>query len=204
MKDWIKGGVKVLVGYAIGLLIFVVFIYVFLSITGTSFNAWLPLYSILLFLLTFAIIYSDMKKLAIKEKKPQYELHPFPLKGLVYGLIGFFPIALLETVFALIRFGTEFAERVKHIGINTMMGPLYFIIRFAGESVPGYIAATLVIPVVAMFGYLAGYYGFELGKHFKKTPPPVQKEFKKSPWNPTTKATGAGKGKKVKKTGKTL
>ena len=202
MKNYIRNSLKVLLGYCISLLVFVVFIYVFLSLAKDHTSQLLPFYSLLLFLMAFAVVYSDMKRLAEKEKKPQYDLHPYPLKGLIYGLIGFLPIALLEIISVFLVFGDQFADRIKHLAVNTLMGPLYFIIRAGGETPTGYIIATLVMPIVAMLGYLAGHYGFTLSSYFKKADKnkSATPSFKKSPWNPTNRVSSAPV-KKKKKTG---
>ncbi|NJD01128.1 MAG: hypothetical protein FIA99_00665 [Ruminiclostridium sp.] len=196
----IKNGLKVLFDYGISLLVFGIFIFVFLSLAKDNMNKLLPFYSLLFFLMAFSIIYTDMKKLAETEKKPQYNLNPYPVKGLIYGLIGFSPIVILEIVSVFIVFSDQLAERFKHLTINTLMGPLYFIIRGAGEQPIGYILASLTVPFIALLGYLAGYYGFNITKYFKKEEQSktTQKAFKKSPWNPTNKATSTPVKKKKK------
>lgn len=202
MKDMIKSSAKILYNYAMALIVFVIFIYVFMSLTKENFDKWLPLYSFLLFLFTFLIIYSDMKGLAIKEKRPQYEMNPYPLKGLVYGLIGSIPIALLVAVAAIIRFSDDTVERIKHLAINTFLGPMYFLIRGLDETPIGYIAAILMLPLIAMLGYLAGYHGINITDKIKKKKAVQEKGFTKSPWNPTN-ASVKGAGKKKKKVKKT-
>ena len=198
--NYVKNGLKVLFGYCISLLVFGIFIYVFLSLAKDNTNMLLPFYSLLFFLLAFPIIYTDMKKLAEKEKKPQYDLRPYPLKGLIYGLIGFSPIIFLEIVSAFIVFGDQVADRVKHLTVNTLMGPLYFIIRAASEQPIGYILASLAVPLIALLGYLAGYYDFSITKSLKKEKQSKdsQQVFKKSPWNPTNKASSTPVKKKKK------
>jgi len=198
--NYIKNGLKVLFGYCISLLVFGIFIYVFISLAKDNMSMLLPFYSLLFFLMVFAIIYTDMKKLAEKEKKPQYDLHPYPLKGLIYGIIGFSPIILLEIVSVFLVFGDQMAERIKHLAINTLMGPLYFIIRLASGLPIGYILASLVVPLIALLGYLAGFYGFSITKHIKKDKQgsATQATFKKSPWNPTNKASSSPVKKKKK------
>lgn len=189
--NYIKNGLKVLVGYCISLLVFAIFIYVFLSLAKDNTNKLLPYYSLLFFLMVFSIIYVDMKKLAEKEKKPQYDLHPYPLKGLIYGFIGFSPIILIELISVFIVFGDQFADHIKHLAINTLMGPLYFIIRAGSEKPMAYILASLVVPLIALLGYLAGYYGFNIFKYLKKEDKnkSSQATFKPSPWNPTNKVS---------------
>lgn len=198
--NYIKNGLKVLVGYCISLIVFGVFIYVFLSLAKDNTNTLLPYYSLLMFLLVFAIIYSDMKKLAEKEKKPQYDLEPHPMKGLLYGFIGFSPIILIEIISVVMVFENQFADRIKHLAVNTLMGPLYFIIKAGNESPMGYISASLIVPLIAFLGYLAGYYGVNITKLVKKSDKnkPAQAGFTKSPWNPTNKVSSAPIKKKKK------
>jgi len=198
MKNYVKNGAKVLFDYAIVLIIFGILIYVLLIITKDSFNNWLPYYSLLLFLVAFLLIYTDMKSLALKEKKPQYDLHPYPFKGLVYGLIGVIPIALIVAVAAGIHLENDIAQHLKHVAINAFLGPMYFIIRWLNEAPVGYIAAIILLPLIAMLGYLAGYYGINIMEKIKKKKVVPEKAFTKSPWNPTN-ASGISKGKKKKK-----
>lgn len=198
MKDYVRNGAKVLFNYAMVLVVFVIFIYVLMSVTKESFNEWIPIYSILLFLFAFLIIYADMKKLAVKEKRPQYELHPYPLKGLIYGLIGIIPIALPVAAAALINLGSDIAERIKHLAINTFLGPMYFLIRWLNETPLGYAAAILLLPLIAMLGYLAGYYSINIMDKLRKKKVVPEKGFTKSPWNPSN-TSGKGTGKKKSK-----
>ena len=199
MKNYIKNGAKILFDYTMVLIVFAIFIYPFMSITKDNFNEWLPLYCILMFLIAFFIIYLDMKELAIKEKRPQYELNPYPLKGLVYGLIGTIPIALLVAVASMIHLENSVADHIKHVAINTFLGPMYFIIRWLKEAPVGYVAAILLLPLLAMLGYLAGFYGIKIMSRLKgRKAATTEKAFAKSPWNPTN-ASGANTGKKKKK-----
>lgn len=205
MKDYIKNGAKVLYNYALTLIVFAIFIYIVISAAGSNFGNYLPFYSLLLFLLAFFIVYSDMKRLAAKEKKPQYDLKPYPLKGLVYGLIGFIPVALLEIVSVFLVFDAEFANNIKRIALNSLMGPLFFIIKLFGKEPLGYVLATLAVPVVSMLGYLAGYYNFDIIKRIKKEDKKLApKGFEKSPWNPSNRTGVARSGKKKVKQSKTV
>jgi hypothetical protein len=199
MGNYIRNGARILYNYVLSLILFVVFVYIFITIAGNNFGNLLPLYSFIIFLFTFFIIYSETRRLALKEKKPQNGLNPYPVKGLVYGAIGFLPIAVLEVVSVFITFGSEFGNNLKNIALNTIMGPLFFIIKPLGEKPLGYAAASLIIPVVSMLGYMAGYYGFSVMKSLKKEDKkPKAKAFEKSPWNPSNKAkTSAGSKKKT-------
>jgi len=204
--SYIKNGLKVLFGYLISLVIFAVFLYVVLSIAKENLYKWLPVYSFVIFLLMFAIIYSDIKRLAAKEKRPQYNLNPYPLKGLIYGLLGFSPLIFLELIYPLIVFEDSTLMRIKEIILNTLLGPLYWLLKITGETAAGYAAVSAVVPAISMLAYLAGYYGFELGKYIKKKPEQEEKtrKFEKSPWNPTLKEKEKKQPKRKKKTNGSL
>lgn len=201
MKNYIKNSAKILYNYAIVLIVFVIFIYVVMSITKDNFWRWLPLYSFTLFLFAFFIIYSDMKSLAMKEKKPQYDLDPYPFKGLVYGLIGVIPIVLVVAVASLIHLENETAEHIKHVAIKTFLGPLYFFIKWINNAPIGYIISILLLPVMSMLGYLAGFYNINITNKLKKKKVVQEKAFTRSPWNPSNVSgkSSANKKKKVKK-----
>lgn len=168
MKNYISGGLKVLIAYFLSLVVFGVFLFTVLSLAKDNFGFWLLVYCFVIFLLLAFMIYSDMKRLALKEKRPQYDLNPYPAKGLVYGLIGIIPLAVLEIIYPLINFGDPIMDRIKHLALNTLLGPLYGFIKLGNESAIAYAAALLLIPLFAMLGYMAGFYGFELNKNKKK------------------------------------
>ncbi len=200
MKDLIKGGAKIFFTYILVLILFIIFLYPFIGLAGENFTRWIPLYSILLFIFLSLLIYTDMKTLAKKEVKPQYELNPYPLKGLVYGLISIIPIAIVAFVLSQIPFGDQIADRLRVVAIDGLLGPVYFIVAWMNKSTLGYILAILAIAVLAMLGYLAGYYGIDvLNKIFKKKNVVQEKGFTKSPWNPTINQKSSGKKKKKKK-----
>lgn len=202
MKQYIKSGARILYNYSMTLIFFLMFLYPFMSVTGDKFNSWLPAYCFIGFIFIAFLTYTDMKELAKKEKKPQYELDPKPWKGLVIGLTGFIPVALVVSVLALLRFEAEYAERIKHLVINGLIGPVYFVARLANESVIGYIAAVLLIPAVAAVGYLMGYYGIDIMKKLRKKDQIQEKPFTKSPWNPSLNEDKTAKKKKKKTGGK--
>ena len=177
MKEYIKNGSKVLFDYVTSLILFVVFLYVFMSLAKDNFGVLLPYYSLLLFLFAY------------------------PLKGLVYGLLGIVPIALPVAVAALIHLGDDISEHIKELAINTFLGPVFFMAKWFDESVLGYIAAILLIPLISTLGYLAGYYGIEIMGKLKKKKALPEKGFAKSPWNPSNipDKASAKKKKHVKK-----
>ena len=132
-----------------------------------------------------------MKRFAAKEKQPQHNLSPHPLKGLAYGIIGFAPVIILELLYPFIALNNEILSRLKELVPKFIMGPLYFLIKLVGSTTAAYIIASLVVPVVSMLSYMAEYYGFEIGKYLRKTPRNDGKKFEKSPWNPSVNSPKA-------------
>ena len=168
MSNHLKGSLKVLVDYSLSVLLFTLFIAMFYGVTQKRFADLLPVYSFIIFLMLLGIVYGDIKKLGEKEKRPYNKLNPYPLKGLVLGILGFLPFMLLEVVGFLLTLDTDFLNRIKHLTLNTLMSPLYWIVRLCGGSALAYAAASAAVPVIAMLGYVAGYYGFDSLALFRK------------------------------------
>ncbi|HOJ11299.1 MAG TPA: hypothetical protein PK733_12000 [Clostridiales bacterium] len=198
LKNHVKGGLKVLGDYAAALLIYFILLYTFIAITKDKFSDWLPLYSFFMFMFMALILYNDMWSLAVKEKKPQYELNPYPLKGLVLGFIGFLPFIILEIVAYFLNFNEPVLNNLKSAILqNLLLGPLYFFINLLGKTTLAYAAASLVIPVLSMISYMLGFYGIEIRKTMGlKKEVTVERKNELSPWNPTRQNTGDGKKKK--------
>ncbi len=200
MKMYIRNGTKILADYGMALIVYIIFLYPFMGLTKDSLYTWLPLYSAVFFIFAFAVIYADMKDIAKKEKRPQNELHPYPLKGAVYGLVGIVPVAALVLVGSLLHFDNFSADRIRHLLVNIILGPFYFLYRPLNESLIGYTASMLLLPLTAMLGYLAGFYRIDIfRKIFRKKDAAQERGFTKSPWNPTNN-TKKSPGKKKKKT----
>ena len=197
LKNHIKSGLKVLGDYCAGLLIYFILLYTFIAITGEKFSSWLPLYSILMFAIVAILIYSDMWHLAAKEKRPQYNLNPYPMKGLVLGFIGFLPIIVISLVAYFLSFSEPVLNNIKEALLhNILLGPLYFAISLFGKTIYGYIISMLIVPLISMFGYLMGFHGKTIRK---KKEVATEKQQELSPWNPYRRDTGDNKKKKKKK-----
>ncbi len=162
MKNILKNSLKVFWGYVISLVVFVLFLYTVISFSKENFGKWVTIYSFVIFLLMFGIIYSDLNNIGRKEVRPQYDLNPHPLKGFIYGMIGFVPFILLQVIYPFISFQSPIAERVKELVLKTLLGPLYWILNIGNNSVIAYIIASAAVPVIAMLGYLSGYHKFSL------------------------------------------
>lgn len=176
MKNLIKDSFKVFTSYLLAFLVFSVFLIVVIGMTRTTERLyfWLPAYSFVNFLILVSAIYNDIKRLAKIEKRPEYNLNPYPLKGLVIGIIGFLPVALVEAVYPLISFEDPVLIRIAHAALNTVMGPLYFIIRMGRGTTIAYVAASFVVPVLSTLSYLAGYYNIDLGRLIGRKPKDIQ------------------------------
>ena len=199
-KNYIKGGLKAIGNYGATLIIYVILFYAFMAITGESFDTWLPLYSCVMFVIMAVLLYTDMWHLAAKEKRPQYELSPYPLKGLVLGLLGVLPLVIIVVLGYSIVLSDEVLNALKLFVVErVILGPVYFIIALFNKTIIGYIVALLSIPLLAMLGYIFGYYGIQLGAKIKiKNEVSYEKKQELSPWNPAKKVMDEGKKKKKK------
>lgn len=188
MKYFLKSALKTSINYFIVLVIFLIFLYTFIAIAGDNFTKWLPVYSALNFLFLFFILYTDYKLLAVKEKRPQYEIKSYPLKGVFLGLVGSIPIVAIFIVLSAFKTENELLARLIELAIDGILGPLYFIIRAIGGTPAAYAVAIFTVPAIVTLGYLAGYYNFSLRQALGRkndTNLKVDKAFKPSPWNPS-------------------
>jgi hypothetical protein len=168
VKNIYTSSLKVLVDYSIALILFIVFLMIPIGLAKEHFYRWLPIYAFVIFLLMFILIFSDMKKIAQKEKRPQYNIKAFPFKGLIIGFFGVLPIAIIEMLYPFILFDSAVLSRLKHVILNVLLGPVYSFISIGKGSLTGYICATAIVPVIAMLGYLAGFYSFDANIFLKK------------------------------------
>lgn len=200
MKYFLRNALRTSLDYLIVLVIFLVFLYTFIAITGEHFTKWLPFYSAINFLILFFILYGDYRQLAIREKRPQYDIKTYPLKGVPLGLVGCVPIVALFIILSVIKTDDELLARLMEIAIDGVLGPLYFIANAIGNSPYAYAVAILMVPVIVTLGYLAGYYDFSLRNALsgKKEVNSKDKAFKPSPWNPSVEQQEKKKNQKQK------
>ena len=200
LKNHIKGGLKILGNYTAALLIYVILLYTFIAIAGEKFTEWLPIYSFIMFILMALMLYTDLRHLAVKEKRPQYELNPYPFKGLVLGLIGFLPFIIIEIVAHFMSFEEPVLNNLKKAIVeNILLGPLYFSINLFGKTTIAYIITSFIVPVLSMAAYMAGYYGIELRKLLGlKKEVNYERKQELSPWNPARQEGDQLKKKKKK------
>jgi hypothetical protein len=155
MKTYINGSVKVLIDYAMTLLIFIIFL--------PAGFIQLPIYSIIIFLLGGYILYSDFNLLAVKERKPSYNTINYPLKGLVMGLLGFSPIMIIVILLNIINFGSGNGNLIKSGIVKILTAPIFGFISTNPISL-------LIIPAIVAVAYMAGHHGKEMPSLFKPKP----------------------------------
>jgi hypothetical protein len=155
MKNYISGSLKVLVDYAIMLLLFFVFL-----LAGIN---HLAIYSSVIFILGLFILYSDFNTLALKERKPAYNIVNYPLKGLLMGFLGFSPIILIVLVLNFLDFGSEIGNTIRGALLKIITGPIF---GFLSSN----LLLLLLVPAIVTFAYMAGYYGKEIPRFFKPKP----------------------------------
>jgi hypothetical protein len=77
----IKRALRVTGDYFVSLVIFGIFSSIVFSIAKENIERGIYVFSIIIFLIMFSMIYSSMSGIAFKEKRPQYNINPSPYKG---------------------------------------------------------------------------------------------------------------------------
>lgn len=175
MKIYLKGAFVSLKTILLVDVVFVSFLAIILGIAKERVSFWLLFYSIFIFLLLLLpMLYTDFHRLAIKENRPQYDINPSPFNGFVYGLVSIIPFGILVFINFYVPLANEFYDRAKHLLLNTLVGPVYWVIKIGNESLISYVLALIVIVLITGLGYLAGTKGY----YIKKSNIPVSKRKK--------------------------
>lgn len=166
ISSQIKRGLKITTDYFITLIIFAIFLSIVLSISGDNYEKGIFIYSILIFLIMFSMIYNNMSDVAFREKRPQYGINPSPYKGFMYGFIGMLPILILQIPYYFIHLEENFATLQRRL-LQGLTGPLYWLASLISEEPWAYHLVLLMIPLIAGLGYLAGHHGFYITRKLK-------------------------------------
>jgi hypothetical protein len=166
IKAQIQRGLKIAIDYGITLVLFGIFLSIVFSLAKNNIETGVFIFSIIIFLILFSMVYTDMRDVAFKEKRPQYGLHPSPYKGFLYGTIGMLPIFILQLSYYVIPFGEELQTLQRRV-LQGITGPLYWLASLISKEVWAYHLVILIIPVMAGLGYLAGHYDFYIMRRFK-------------------------------------
>lgn len=179
----IKRGFKVTINYFIALILFGVFLMPILSLAKGNAEGVMFYYSLVFFLLMFYFIYVEMRVMAFKEKRPQYNINPSPFKGLLYGAIGIVPLVAVELVFILIKFPEDLLTLKKRL-YQGFAGPLYWFAKLIGNGPVHYLLSFAILVIIAFLGYYAGHRDFMLVNYIynklgiKRKKPSVRQERK--------------------------
>lgn len=154
-------GLKVTTNYILMLILFLVFTMPIITIAKDGTQNVMAAFSFLIFLFMFYIIYVDMRVMAFKEKRPQYNINPPQYKGVFYGLIGTLPLILFQVILLMLKLPEDF-QTLKRRLYQGFGGPLYWFSKLLGDEPIHYIISFALIIVIAGLGYFAGYKDFYL------------------------------------------
>ncbi len=163
----IKRGLKVTGNYLINILLFTILALMLIEVAQDSTAAVMPYFSFAMFWILFLFVYGDMRITAQKEKRPFYNINPSPFKGILYGVIGITPVAVLQVVLILVK-APEGFEVMKLRVLQAFTGPLYWIAKLLGGTPIMYIPSLAAVVLMAFLGYYAGHHDFLLSEWVRK------------------------------------
>ncbi len=157
----IKRSLKICTDYILALILF--FLFTMPVISGVKENPQnaITYLSIAIFIMLFYNIYVDMRNIAIKEKRPQYNINPPFYKGFIYGLMGIVPLVAIQIILIMIRLPKDFETLHRRL-YQGFGGPLYWISRLLGNQAAHYVISFVVLAIIAGIGYFAGFKDFYL------------------------------------------
>jgi len=164
LKTFIRHALKVATDYVAMLFVFVIFSFPIISLSGDNPSTPVRWFSGLLFLGLFSLVYKDLWEIAVRERRPQYEINPKPLRGLLLGLAGISPVALVLIVIAVLPMtGLEILQlrMLQAVGV-----PYYWVAKLMDASSPMHRVPFILLPFLTAFmafiGYWAGLSDFYL------------------------------------------
>ncbi|NLN66272.1 MAG: hypothetical protein GX144_12875 [Clostridiaceae bacterium] len=166
VSSQIKRGLKITGDYFISLVIFAIFSSLVFTLAKNNIEKGIFIFSIIMFIVLFSMIYSGMSDVAFREKRPQYKINPPPYKGFLYGLIGALPVFILQLLYYIVRVD-ELYLIAKRRALQFLTGPFYWLASLISKEVWSYHLVLLLIPVIAGLGYMAGYHDFYIMRRLK-------------------------------------
>ena len=160
LKTFLRHAFKTTTDYLAILFIFVILSYPVISMGGENPAPAVRVVSVILFLLLFALLYRDMNEVATRERRPQYEINPTPLRGLLLGLVGLIPVWLVQLVIALLPLTGNETFRTRLL--QALCVPLYWLVSLAGGQAILYVVLLPVVALMGFLGYWAGLRDFFL------------------------------------------
>ncbi len=160
LKTFLKHAMKVTTDYLAVLFIFVILSYPVVSIGGENPAPAVRVVSLFLFLILFALLYRDMFDVATRERRPQYEINPTPVRGLLLGLAGLTPVWLVQGIIALLPVSGNETFRTRLVQAASV--PLYWLASLIGGQPILYTVLLPLVAAMAFLGYWAGLKDFFL------------------------------------------
>ena len=160
LKTFLRHAFKTTTDYLAILFIFVILSYPVISMGGENPAPAVRVVSVILFLLLFALLYRDMNEVDTRERRPQYEINPTPLRGLLLGLVGLIPVWLVQLVIALLPLTGNETFRTRLL--QALCVPLYWLVSLAGGQAILYVVLLPVVALMGFLGYWAGLRDFFL------------------------------------------
>lgn len=160
-------GLKISTSYAISLILFGILVMPILSIAKDNTPQIMPFFSFLLFWVLFYLVYIEMRVLAFKEKRPQYNINPSPYKGIFYGVIGILPLVIIELILILVKVPKDYTQLMGRI-YQGFAAPLYWFAKLIGNAPIHYVLSFVLVIVAAFLGYFAGHKDFMLVSVLRK------------------------------------
>ena len=157
MRNFVKRSLKTTISYGAGVFLFTFFLIAPISMENNR-NTWIAVYSFIFFVFTCIFLYKQMWKVGEIEKRETGDAKPPWYKGILYGFAGFAPFILIEVLYFLIHPGMEslLGANIFHAVFRCGFGPMYFIIRLLGYTWYSYLIASVIMPLFAFAGFLAG------------------------------------------------
>lgn len=181
----IKRALKITLDYVITLILFMVFFVPVISLAKDNLAGYMPYLSFVLFLVLFFTGYIDMRMMAFKEKRPQYNINPSPFKGFYYGGIAIIPIAVIQIMLMLMNVPEGFSVLKRRL-LQGFSGPLYWFAKLLGDNHFYYVVSLVLVVIIAGIGYYAGHKEF-LFTEFVKRKLGIKKKVRKQIKRPIKK-----------------
>ena len=157
MKIFLKRSLKTTFSYGAGVFLFTFFLIAPISMENNR-NTWIAVYSFVFFIFTCIFLYKQMWKEGERETRENGNEKPKWYKGLQYAIVGFSPFLVLEIIYFAIYPGLEatLGANILHAVFRCGFGPMYFMIRLLGYTWYSYLIASIIIPLIAFWGFLSG------------------------------------------------
>lgn len=165
MRDFFTKSAKTILDYIVTVGIYFIFFLPYVYLFGDHANDWLWLLSLVLLLFLSRLLFKDYKSMGRKASAKDNKLRLSAFKGFALGLAGIAPLILAGLTYFIVKIDTPIVKEIVDYGYRKFLfGPVYFIAALFGESLAGYAAAVLAIPIVTMLGYLSGFFSTSVRK----------------------------------------